>query len=257
MEAGKTAPLRTVYRDHLEAFSHDLLEMCDLVRDVMSNASVALLTQSLDHSEEALSSLDGLEEIRQRCENRSMKLLALENPVASDLRQVVSSIYIVEDFQRMGVLAMHVANIARMRHPHPVVPESMVSCVAELARLADDLGTKTHDLLVDPDVEVGITLRDDDDAVDAMSNYILNAVTHPKWEHSAREAADLALLSRHYERYSDHCINVAARTVFLITGLKPEAYLEKQRIADGFEMDQKLAAIERRFRPGQSNKPTL
>lgn len=257
MEDGKIAPRRTVYRDHLEAFSSDLLDMCDTVRDVMSNASAALLTQSLDQAEEALSSVDGLEEIRQRCEDRSMKLLALENPVASDLRQVVSSIYIVEDFQRMGALAMHIANTARMRHPAPVVPDSMRAFVAELARLADDLGTKTHELLVNPDAEVALGLRADDDDVDAMKNYILNVLTHHEWEHSAREAVDLALLCRYYERYSDHCVNVAARTVFLITGLKPDAYLEKQRAGDGFEMDEKFAAIERRFRLNRSQRPKL
>ncbi|WP_245945873.1 PhoU domain-containing protein [Corynebacterium senegalense] len=231
--------------------------MCDTVRDVMSNASAALLTQSLDQAEEALSSVDGLEETRQRCEDRSMKLLALENPVASDLRQVVSSIYIVEDFQRMGALAMHIANTARMRHPAPVVPDSMRAFVAELARLADDLGTKTHELLVNPDAEVALGLRADDDDVDAMKNYILNVLTHHEWEHSAREAVDLALLCRYYERYSDHCVNVAARTVFLITGLKPDAYLEKQRAGDGFEMDEKFAAIERRFRLNRSQRPKL
>ncbi len=257
MEDGKIAPRRTVYRDHMEAFSSDLLDMCDTVRSVMSNASTALLTQSLDHAEEALSSADGLEETRQRCEDRSMKLLALENPVASDLRQVVSSIYIVEDFERMGALAMHIANTARMRHPSPVVPESMTDFVTELARLADDLGKKTHELLGNPDVEVAIGLRDDDDDVDAMKNYLLNVLTHHEWPHSAREAVDLALLCRYYERYSDHCVNVAARTVFLVTGLKPDAYLEKQRAVDGFEMDEKFAAIERRFRQDRNQRPRM
>ena len=255
MGDGKIAPLRTVYRDHLEAFSRDLLEMCDTVRDVMSRASTALLAQSLEKAEDALSIADGLEEIRQRCQDRSMKLLALENPVASDLRQVISSIYIVEDFQRMGALATHIANTARMRHPSPVVPEPMLVYVTELVRLAEDLGNKTHELLENPDADVAVGLRKDDDDVDAMKNYVLNLITHREWAHSAREAVDLALICRYYERYSDHCVNVAARTVFLITGLKPDAYLEQQRAGDGFDMDEKFAAIERRFRLGRTDIP--
>ena len=91
--------MRTIYREHLDAFSRDLIEMCQNVRTLMDDATIALLTQSLDHAEHALSSSDGLDVIRQRCETRSMQLLALESPVASDLRQVVSSIYIVEDFE--------------------------------------------------------------------------------------------------------------------------------------------------------------
>ena len=239
--------MRTSYREHLDAFSRDLIDMCAKVRELMQRATIALLTQSLDDAELALSSADGLEEIRQRCETRSMQLLALESPVASDLRQVVSSIYIVEDFKRMGALATHIAKLARLRHPHPVVPESVQPLVDELVRLAQELGSQTEQLLHHPDPDAAVHLRDADDEVDTMANYILNVTTNRHWEHSTREAVDLALLCRYFERYSDHCVNVAARTVFLVTGMKPEAYLEHRRAADGFDMDERFAVIDRRF----------
>ncbi|MCT1426128.1 phosphate signaling complex protein PhoU [Corynebacterium sanguinis] len=239
--------MRTNYREHLDAFSRDLIEMCQNVRTLMDNATVALLTQSLDHAEDALSFSDGLDVIRQRCETRSMQLLALESPVASDLRQVVSSIYIVEDFERMGALATHIARLARLRHPHPVLPEPMVVLVEELVRLAHELGSQTEDLLYAPDADAAVGLRNADDEVDTMASYILNVVTNRHWEHSTREAVDLALLCRYFERYSDHCVNVAARTVFLVTGMKPEAYLEHRRSGDSFDMDERFAVIEQRF----------
>ena len=90
-------------------------------------------------------------------------------------------------------------------------------------------------------------LRNADDEVDTMTSYILNVVTNRHWEHSTREAVDLALLCRYFERYSDHCVNVAARTVFLVTGMKPEAYLEHRRSGDSFDMDERFAVIEQRF----------
>ncbi|AWB84606.1 phosphate signaling complex protein PhoU [Corynebacterium liangguodongii] len=239
--------MRTMYREHLDAFSRDLVEMCAGVRELMECACSALLTQNLDDAERALSYSDGLDEIRQRCEERSMQLLALESPVASDLRQVVSSIYIVEDFERMGALATHIARLARLRHPSAVVPEEMGVLVEELVRLSRELGEKTMDLVTNPDPDVAVALRDDDDEVDTMSNYILNVITNEKWTHSAREAVDLALLCRYFERFSDHCVNVAARTVFLITGMKPDAYLEHRRSADGIDMDERFASIAKRF----------
>ena len=239
--------MRTIYREHLDAFSRDLIEMCQNVRTLMDDATIALLTQSLDHAEHALSSSDGLDVIRQRCETRSMQLLALESPVASDLRQVVSSIYIVEDFERMGALATHIAKLARLRHPSPVVPEPMVVLVEELVRLSQELGSQTEGLLSNPDPDAAVTLRDADDEVDTMTSYILNLTTNRQWEHSAREAVDLALLCRYFERYSDHCVNVAARTVFLVTGMKPDAYLEHRRSGNGFDMDERFAVIARRF----------
>ena len=127
--------LRTVYREHLEAFNKDVLEMCDAVRKIMDHASAALLEQSLEDAEVALTETDALKEISQRCEERSMSLLALHSPVAYDLRQVISAIYIVESFDRMGSLAKNVALLARQRHPSPVYPEPLHGYVQELARL--------------------------------------------------------------------------------------------------------------------------
>lgn len=91
--------------------------MSDTVRGIMASATKALFEASLEDAEEALTAADSLKEIRERCEHRSMQLLARENPVATELRQVFTSIYIVEDFSRMGALAKHVANTARLRYP--------------------------------------------------------------------------------------------------------------------------------------------
>lgn len=244
--------MRTVYREHLDAFSHDLLVMCDSVRSIMEKASLALLNSSLEKAEDALSIADPLEEIRVRCEERAVQLLALENPVATDLRQVVSSIYIVEDFDRMAALAMHVANTARRRHPENVVPESARESMENMVRLVRDMGEKTHELLVAPDTDVAFVLSKDDDEIDDLNNHILNMLTQGHWEHSTKEAVDLALISRYYERYADHCVNVAARIVYLITGLMPNEYLEKQESARAnTEVNRRLAEMERQLTRGR------
>ena len=74
--------LRTEYREHLEAFNQDVLEMCDTVCEIMSHASAALLERSLEDAEAALTEADSLKDISERCEDRSMRLLALQHPVA-------------------------------------------------------------------------------------------------------------------------------------------------------------------------------
>ena len=241
-------PMRIAYREHLDNFAHDLIVMCDTVRSIMTNASRALLTASLGSAEEALSSADGLNEIRVRCEDRAVELLALEGPVARDLRQIVSSIYIVEDFARMGALAMHIANSARRRHPEHAVPESLLGYFDELARLVEEMGDKTRDLLVDPNADVALVLNEDDDAVDDLHSYILTAMTQRDWPHSTREAVDVALLARFYERYADHCVNVAARIVYLTSGLSPHEYIAKKE-SDRAEADvaARFAELERQF----------
>lgn len=242
--------LRAAYREFLEEFNTDLLDMCDRVTGIMSHASKALLEQSLDDAEEALTSTDSLTEIRQRCEDRAMRLLALQNPVASELRQVISSIYIVENLNRMGALAKNVALLARQRHPASVYPEALHGYVAELARLVDEMGSIVRALLMDPDPDVAVDLHTVDEGVDDMKAYLSTLVTDREWEYTTRQAVDLAMLTRYYERYADRCVAAAGRVVFLVTGQTPEDYL-RQRDKANYEPDLKFAEIERRFRAQQ------
>lgn len=241
-------PMRIAYREHLDNFAHDLIVMCDTVRSIMTNASAALLDGALEPAEDAISCAEPLEEIRTRCEDRAVQLLALEGPVARDLRQVVSSIYIVEDFDRMAALAIHIAKAARRRHPEHAIPVQLLGYFKEMARLVEEMGEKTRDILVDPNADVALVLNEDDDAIDDLNEYMLTMLTMREWEHTTREAVDVALLSRYYERYADHCVNVAARIVYLTSGLTPDEYTEKQeRDRADADIAARFAELERQF----------
>lgn len=242
--------LRTVYREHLEVFHKDVLEVCDTVREIMGYASAAVLEQSLEDAEEALSYLDSLQVAIQRCEDHSMRLLALQSPVGKDLRQVISAIYIVESFDRMGSLAKNIALLARQRHPARIYPKALHGYVEELARLVHEMGAATRKLLVEPDADAAVELHTIDEGVDDMKAFLTALVSDRKWEYSTREAVDVAMLARYYERYADRCVSVASRMVFLITGLKPEAYL-RQRDDEDYDPEAKFATIERKFRTHQ------
>ena len=239
--------LRTEYREHLEAFNQDVLEMCDTVREIMGLATAALLERSLEDAEVALTEADSLQELSQRCEDRSMRLLALQNPVAFELRQVVSAIYIVESFERMGSLAKNIALLARLRHPDPVYPEPLHGYVQELARLVYEMGAATRKLLVEPDADSAVELHTIDEGVDDMKAFLSTLVTDREWQFTNREAVDVSMLARYYERYADRCVSVGRRMVFLITGLKPEAYVQQRDEVD-YDPVAKFATIERKFR---------
>ena len=185
--------LRAAYRENLEAFNQDLITMCDTVCDIMDRASTALLEQSLDDAETALSKTDSLEEIGERCEERSMSLLALQNPVAGDLRQVLSALYLVENFERMGSLARNIALLARLRHPAPVFPVPLQGYIEELTRLVNEMGATTRALLDNPDPDVAVELHNIDEGVDDMRAFLQTLVSDRKWEYSTREAVDLSM----------------------------------------------------------------
>ena len=241
--------MRTAYREHLDNFSHDLIIMCDTVKEVMSNASDALLNKSLDAAEEAISLNEELDELRSRCEERAVSLLALENPMAKDLRQVVSSIYIVEDFNRMGQLSRHIAKAARRRHPDSVIPEDYQGIFKEMVRLVLEMSDTIKEILVNPDPDLALELSTDDDAVDDLNAHILNVLTQRQWKGTVREAVETAQITRYFERYADHCVEVAGRMIYLVTGLVPDKYQEKiKQEAREAEFDKRMADLEKQFR---------
>lgn len=239
--------LRAAYREFLEAANADLMLMCDTSQSVMSHATAALLEQSLEDAEEALTEHDSLADIRQRCEDRSMRLLALQNPVASELREIVSSIYIMEHLNRMGSLSRNIALLSRQRHPASVYPPPLHGFVEEMARLTVEMGLTMRGLIEEPDPDAAIELHNLDEGIDDLKAYLTNLVTDREWEYTTREAVDLAILVRYFERYADRCVSVGARLVFQVTGMNPDAYV-RQRDEPDFDPSEKFAEIERRFR---------
>ena len=240
--------MRAAYREHLDSFAHDLIVMCDLVSSVMDKANDALTRASLESAEEALSMDEELDEIVDRCEARAVELLALEGPVARDLRQVVSSIYIVEDFRRMAALAMHIANAARRRHPEYACPERVRGFFEEMGRLGLHMVAKIRDLLVDPDADSAVSLNEDDDAVDDLHEHIMLVLTQREWTYTTREAVDVALIARYYERYADHAVNVSSRVIYLTTGLVREEYIARRRDEESqADVERRFAELERQF----------
>lgn len=240
--------MRTVYQEQMRTFAHDLSLMSDRVRTMMSEACLALFDADIEKAETVLSSIDGVEELRKKAEQTSFELLALEGPVARDLRQVVSGTYIVEDLTRMAALAVHVARTARRHHPDHTLPEQIEPYFREMARLTDEIGAKLHDVLVTYDPEKAMELALDDDAVDDLHEHMFQLTTKREWPFPVSVAVDVTLLSRFFERYSDHAVNIGTRVVYLATGKQPEEYETTRRTEEQQEtMREQFDEIRRRY----------
>ncbi|WP_312803412.1 phosphate signaling complex protein PhoU [Corynebacterium variabile] len=240
--------MRTVYQEQMRTFAHDLSLMSDRVRTMMSEACLALFDADIEKAETVLSSIDGVEELRKKAEQTSFELLALEGPVARDLRQVVSGTYIVEDLARMAALAVHVARTARRHHPDHTLPEQIEPYFREMARLTDEIGAKLHDVLVTYDPEKAMELALDDDAVDDLHEHMFQLTTKREWPFPVSVAVDVTLLSRFFERYSDHAVNIGTRVVYLATGRQPEEYETARRTEEQQEtMREQFDEIRRRY----------
>ncbi|MGW0043508.1 phosphate signaling complex protein PhoU [Rhodococcus sp. NPDC003348] len=213
--------MRVAYNEQMTELADLLGEMAGLAGTAMEKATRSLLQADLSLAEEVISDHDQITELSVVCEERAFALLALQAPVAGDLRQVVSGIQIVADIDRMGALALHVAKIARRRHPNHVLPEEVNGYFAEMGRLAVALGAAAKEVLETHDPERAAKLQEEDDAMDDLHRHLFSVLMDREWKHGVAAAVDVTLLGRFYERFADHAVEVARRVIFLVTGKMP------------------------------------
>jgi phosphate transport system protein len=214
--------MRTAYHEQLEQLTAQLGDMCGLAGAAMERATQALLQADLLLAEQVISDHDQIVGMSARAEEAAFVLLALQAPVAGDLRSIVSAIQIVADVDRMGALALHVAKIARRRHPQHALPEEVNGYFAEMGRVAVELGNSAQEVLVTRDPQKAARISEEDDAMDDLHRHLFTVLMDREWKHGVMAAVDVTLLSRFYERFADHAVEIARRVIFQATGNLPE-----------------------------------
>lgn len=214
--------MRTAYHEQLDALTDQLAEMCRMAGVAMERATKALLQADLALAEQVISDNEKIGNASSHAEETAFVLLALQAPVAGDLRAIVSGIQIVADADRMGALALHVAKIARRRHPQHALPEEVNGYFAEMGRVAVELGHSAREVVLSRDPEKARRIRKEDDAMDDLHRHLFRVLMDPEWKHGVATAVDVTLLGRYYERFADHAVEISRRVVFQVTGRLPE-----------------------------------
>lgn len=213
--------VRTVYHEQLDALTQQLAEMCRMAGIAMERATQALLQADLVLAEQVIGDHEQITATSARAEEAAFVLLALQAPVAGDLRAIVSSIQIVADVERMGALALHVAKITRRRHPQHALPEEVNGYFAEMGRLAVELSHSAREVILSRDPEKAHSIRKEDDAMDDLHRHLFSVMMDREWKHGVAAAVDVTLLGRFYERFADHAVEISRRVIFQITGVLP------------------------------------
>jgi phosphate transport system protein len=213
--------MRTAYHEQLDALTNQLGEMCGLAGGAMERATQALLQADLVLAEQVITDHEQIAGMSAKAEESAFVLLALQAPVAGDLRAIVGSIQIVADVDRMGALALHVAKIARRRHPQHALPEEVNGYFAEMGRVAVELGNSAQEVLITRDPEKAARIQEEDDAMDDLHRHLFTVLMDKEWKHGVAAAVDVTLLGRFYERFADHAVEVARRVIFQVTGKHP------------------------------------
>jgi phosphate transport system protein len=214
--------MRTAYQERISELSEQLGEMCGLAGAAMEGATQALLQADLVLAEQIISNHEKIATLSAQAEENAFILLALQAPVAGDLRAIVGSIQMVADIDRMGTLALHVAKLARRRHPQHALPEEVNGYFAEMGRVAVELGNSAQEVLLSHDPEKAARIREEDDAMDDLHRHLFTVLMDREWKHGVAAAVDVTLLGRFYERFADHTVEVARRVIFQATGEFPD-----------------------------------
>jgi phosphate transport system protein len=210
--------MRTAFHEQLESLTETLSGMCGLAGLAMDRATQALLEADLAIAEQVITDHEHIAQMQTQAEETAFVLLALQSPVAGDLRLVVGSLQNVADAERMGGLALHVAKIARRRHPNHVLPDEVRGHFAEMGRVAVDLGNSARDVVLSRDSKAAAEISQEDDAMDQLHQQLFSVLMDTEWTHGVAAAVDITLLGRFYERFADHAAEIGRRVVFEATG---------------------------------------
>jgi len=210
--------MREVFHEQLDSVFADLAGICRSVETAVRLATEALLTGDVEIAEQVISADAEIDRAREHVEETAFSLLSLQQPVAGDLRVVVSALRMVSELERMGDLSVHVAKIARLRVPEIAVPDEIRPTMEEMARVAEDMVARVAAIITSRDVEAAIELGRDDEVMDQLRRKSFVELLSDDWAHGVEAAVDIALLGRYYERIADHAVSVANRIVYVVTG---------------------------------------
>lgn len=220
--AGYPQPMRETFHKELTELRDLLREMCTRAGTAIRAATAALLAADREEAERVLAADADLDAMRDQCEDRAQQMLALQAPVASDLRIVLAAIYCAEKIERMGDLASHVANTTRHSHPNPVVPDELRPTFTKLGDVCANMAERLVCQIADPKPGAFAELDEVDHEVDTLHAEVLRKITDPTWPHDVPLAINLTLVTRFYERYADQAVSAAKRIEFVRTGEIPD-----------------------------------
>jgi phosphate transport system protein len=210
-----------VFHDKMHALTLQLAEACALAGEAMAEATEALVRADREKAEDVITGHQQIMAATAHATESAFALLALQAPVAGDLRVIVGGIQIAADVERMGALAAHVAKVVRRRHPGHAVPDHVNLDFAEMGRVAVELANAARSVLLDPDPVIAARIDVEDDTMDNLHRHLFTVLLDHDWPHGVATAVDITLLGRYYERFADHAVEVGRRVIFQATGQHP------------------------------------
>jgi phosphate transport system protein len=212
------ALIRSVFQEELDGVSQSLVDLSNMVSDSMHKATQALIEADLKIAEDVITNDEKIDLYQHDLDTRIIDIIARQQPVASDLRALVTALRMSSDLERMGDLSHHVAKVARLRHPENVLPPELRDLVNHIGSVAENISRKIPTVIETRDTELALQLERDDDEMDKLHRQLIGSMSNNTWTHGVESAIDVTLLGRYYERFADHAVSVSRRVYYLVTG---------------------------------------
>lgn len=210
--------MRKTYSEQLDQVTDGLVAMSRLAADGVQGATTAVVCTDLDAAHDVIARDVRLDDLYRSVDELALDVLARQQPVASDLRTLVTALRIATDLERAGDYAVHIAKVARRRHPVEVLPAQVRGTVREMGQRAADITAKAGEVIRRRDLALARQLVLDDDAVDALHRRLFATVLDERQRFGVEQVVDVTLVGRYYERLSDHSVAVSRAVSYLVTG---------------------------------------
>ncbi|ASY16615.1 phosphate transport system protein [Candidatus Planktophila sulfonica] len=210
--------MRSIFQEELDAVSQTLVDLTKMVSDSINKATTSLIDANITLAEEVISFDEKIDQIQHDLDARIIDIVARQQPVATDLRALLTALRMSADLERMGDLAHHVAKVARLRHPDSAVPLELQTTLQRMGHVAENMARKVGTVIESRDTALALEVETDDDEMDKLHRDLISILVSSEWKAGVASAIDITLLGRYYERFADHAVSVARRVYYLVTG---------------------------------------
>ncbi len=218
-----TEELRKAFHEDLDTIKHGIVRMAGRVSETIPRGTEAFLASDLAEAQTLIEEDDIIDALSIELEERCYEVLALQQPMASDLRAIMTALWLNAEIERSGDLMTNIAKATRRTYGTEIDPR-IRGLLVQMSEEAARLFRLAIDAYVERDAGLAMALDDIDDRLDELNIETVQAIleTYTERNLDLQPAVQLALICRYYERIGDHAVNIGERVRYMVDGWRPE-----------------------------------
>ena len=212
--------IRKAFHEELDQLTADTVQLAAMASESIQAGTTALLDFDLGAVERVVEGDRRLDDLTHSIEERTYSLMARQQPMAGDLRTLVTVLRAIHELERIGDLMINVVKAVRRLYPRPLEPK-VRGILHRMGEQATEQVQLAIDAFAERDPARAAALEDMDDVMDDLQKELFRTIFsggQADDEAAIQRAVQIALVGRYFERIADHAVNVGERVEFMVTG---------------------------------------